>query len=163
MDVAGGKMKQTDFTHWESPNSGASNESGFTGLPGGARVLGSFNALGQSGNWWSSTSLGSDAWLKSLFYSQVFLGLFHQQSEKWACRSMCKGFTIIIQSALLKGTLVFLTVFGLRCGSFFTLIKMHQRSVQGMVFDFLQDHQSYALCSFHGSIDCGNLGGDIDL
>lgn len=35
--IAGGKMKETSTTHWISPDSGATNESGFTGLPGGNR------------------------------------------------------------------------------------------------------------------------------
>ena len=36
--VAGGKMKETGTAHWANPNTGATNESGFTGLPGGIRV-----------------------------------------------------------------------------------------------------------------------------
>ena len=39
---------------WSNNSTIATNESGFTGLPGGTRSLGSFNRLGQIGMWWSS-------------------------------------------------------------------------------------------------------------
>lgn len=55
--VAGGKMKETGTTHWNSPNTGADNSSGFTAVPGGGRNMGgSFAFQGQSAFWWSSTS-----------------------------------------------------------------------------------------------------------
>lgn len=47
----GGEFKETGTTHWESPNTGATNSSGFTGLPGGSRD-GRFSGLGRSGVWW---------------------------------------------------------------------------------------------------------------
>ncbi|MCD4729200.1 MAG: hypothetical protein K8R74_01270 [Bacteroidales bacterium] len=55
--VAGGKLKETGTTHWISPNTGASNETGFTGLPGGMRVgstpSSTYAFMGIYGYWWS--------------------------------------------------------------------------------------------------------------
>jgi len=54
--VAGGKLKATGTTHWNSPNAGATNETGFTALPGGERDnYGAFNYVGSHGLWWCST------------------------------------------------------------------------------------------------------------
>ncbi len=54
--IAGGPMKEIGTTHWTSPNSGATNLSGFTGLPGGYRNANStFFSLGIYGIWWTST------------------------------------------------------------------------------------------------------------
>jgi len=38
--VAGGKMKETGLEHWAAPNTGATNESGFSALAGGCRYAG---------------------------------------------------------------------------------------------------------------------------
>ena len=52
----GGKMKESGTTHWENPNTGANNSSGFLGLPGGFRSAdGAFVDLGRGELWWSST------------------------------------------------------------------------------------------------------------
>ena len=57
--VAGGKAKTTGVTKWASPNSDASNESGFAGLPGGIRADdGSFLYVGTWGIWWNATADG---------------------------------------------------------------------------------------------------------
>ena len=66
-NIAGGKMKATGTIQagtglWQTPNTEASNESGFTGLSGGWRWTG-FASIGYYGNWWSSTEFAStDAW-----------------------------------------------------------------------------------------------------
>ncbi|MBK8842680.1 MAG: fibrobacter succinogenes major paralogous domain-containing protein [Saprospiraceae bacterium] len=55
--VAGGKLKESGIKHWSSPNSGATNETGFTALPGGGRnyCYGFADVVGIYGHWWSST------------------------------------------------------------------------------------------------------------
>jgi hypothetical protein len=49
-------MKDAGTAHWNNPNVGATNSSGFTGLPGGYRdFIGPFYSVGYYGYWWSST------------------------------------------------------------------------------------------------------------
>ena len=58
--IAGSKLKETGTAHWQSPNTGVTNETGFTALPGGSRNSnGSYNTIGTFGNWWSSTEYSS--------------------------------------------------------------------------------------------------------
>jgi len=57
--VAGGKLKATGLTYWMSPNTGATNESGFTGLAGGSRYpsIGSYSGAPYLGSWWTTTQV----------------------------------------------------------------------------------------------------------
>ena len=72
--VAGGKMKTV--TDWSSPNTGASNSSGFSALPGGYRLSkGTFTTNGDYGGWWSSTEPSTTyAWARVLgsIHSDVY-------------------------------------------------------------------------------------------
>lgn len=54
-DEAGGKLKEAGFTHWNTPNTGATNQSEFTALPGGIRIY-SFSSMGYDGYFWTATS-----------------------------------------------------------------------------------------------------------
>jgi uncharacterized protein (TIGR02145 family) len=70
--IAGGKLKETGTAHWRTPNTDATNSSGFTALPGGGRTYnaGTFLGVGNNGYWWSSTaSDATDAWNRYLYYS----------------------------------------------------------------------------------------------
>ena len=68
--IAGGKMKATGTSLWISPNTDATNTSGFTGLPGGSRVnLGTFNNVGYLGIWWSSSEYNTSFAWNLLLYS----------------------------------------------------------------------------------------------
>jgi uncharacterized protein (TIGR02145 family) len=67
--VVGGAMKEMGTTHWISPNTDASNSSGFTGLPGGCRTnfFSTFNDIGTYASWWSSSDNGAaSAWFYTM-------------------------------------------------------------------------------------------------
>ncbi|MEI6436821.1 MAG: fibrobacter succinogenes major paralogous domain-containing protein, partial [Bacteroidota bacterium] len=54
--LAGGKLKEAGTAHWFTPNADATNQSGFTALPGGLRVYsGKFEMMGTMGLFWTST------------------------------------------------------------------------------------------------------------
>lgn len=73
---AGSALKEIGVTHWASPNTGATNNSGFTALPGGF-----FNEFGSSllrnyGFWWSATEYSTnESWNVGLYYDYADLGL----------------------------------------------------------------------------------------
>jgi uncharacterized protein (TIGR02145 family) len=74
--VAGGKMKETGTIHWLTPNTGATNESCFSALPGGyGRYDGGFGGLGTYTHFWSSSKEDkSTAWGRGLGNSGVAFG-----------------------------------------------------------------------------------------
>jgi uncharacterized protein (TIGR02145 family) len=69
--AAGGALKEAGLAHWIAPNTGATNTSGFTALPGGVRNIpsGTFNLIGAYGLWWSATDNGVGAYSLQLLYN----------------------------------------------------------------------------------------------
>ena len=78
-EIAGGKLKESGFNHWLSPNEGASNESNFTALPGGIRDGKGFHNLGERTWFWTSTETNSlivpnnHAESVLLFYNEIYV------------------------------------------------------------------------------------------
>lgn len=74
-EVAGGKLKQTGTSTWQSSDGGVTNETGFTGLPSGSRNfyteqnVGGFSGLGATTYFWSSTLGGANAGFRTLYHS----------------------------------------------------------------------------------------------
>jgi len=76
---AGGKLKETGNLHWNNPNAGATNESGFAAFAGGYRNdAGSFINKGAIGSWWgSSTDVKANAATMSLSYSTTAGNIYY--------------------------------------------------------------------------------------
>ncbi|MBW6501118.1 MAG: hypothetical protein K0B05_06965 [Bacteroidales bacterium] len=76
MGTAAGMLKETETIHWQVPNSGATNETGFTALPGGGRdiFIGGFYDPGYAGIWWSSAQNSDlEAWSRLMYYNSARL------------------------------------------------------------------------------------------
>jgi uncharacterized protein (TIGR02145 family) len=75
--IAGGKMKEVGTTHWNAPNTNATNISGFKGLPGGNRGNdGNHYFINGYGNWWSSTlHTTNHPWSRALAYNNAIVGI----------------------------------------------------------------------------------------
>jgi len=65
--LAGGMLKEIGTTHWKSPNTGATNETGFTALPAGIRANGKkFSNYGCSTYFWSATEFNKEKALNKI-------------------------------------------------------------------------------------------------
>ena len=93
--TTGGMLKEGGVYHWQSPNNGATNETGFTGLPGGYRAkTGQYVGLGEFGIWWTSTEdLYLDPTLYALSYdlynNSIFFGAGGSSVRKDALSVRC--------------------------------------------------------------------------
>jgi len=76
----GGKLKEAGTSHWSSPNTGATNSSGFTGLPGGNRNNGNFEDISFNGNFWTSNEfITAKSWMRGLEHTSAEV----QRSKDW--------------------------------------------------------------------------------
>jgi len=82
--IAGGKMKTTGTAHWLSPNTGATNESGFSALPAGCRdYTGHCTNIVYHAYFWSTDEIdNSNAWHRRLDY--YYSRAFHETYDKRA-------------------------------------------------------------------------------
>ena len=70
-NIVGGSMKETGYTHWAGPNTGATNVSGLTIFGAGYRSYsGSYYSYMYGATLWSSTQSGSNAYYRELSYTQ---------------------------------------------------------------------------------------------
>lgn len=87
-EESAGKMKAT--TGWDSPNAGASNNSGFFALPGGYRIWldNRFAGKGQTAGFWSSTQASdSTAFSRVLTFDSAWpTGLPVKKRQGYSCR-----------------------------------------------------------------------------
>lgn len=77
--IAGGKLKEKGTTHWNTPNTGATNETDFTALPGGFFYGQGFEYIGGQGYYWSSSSKGDSCYLRTVDIHTGTLARLHRQ------------------------------------------------------------------------------------
>ncbi|MEI7597296.1 MAG: fibrobacter succinogenes major paralogous domain-containing protein [Bacteroidota bacterium] len=69
VNAAGGKLKEEGLTHWQTPNTSATNQSGFAALPSGVIAMDLFIQQGSFCNFWTVTESDETyAWRWSLNY-----------------------------------------------------------------------------------------------
>jgi uncharacterized protein (TIGR02145 family) len=75
-EVAGGKLKEKGTSHWEDPNTGATNETGFTAVPGGFYCIYGLDSARSSGHWWTSTEYDkNDARSRKMSWRESSVGI----------------------------------------------------------------------------------------
>ncbi|MDD5529512.1 MAG: FISUMP domain-containing protein [bacterium] len=81
--AAGGRMKENCTTLWAGTNTGATNGSGFSALPGGSRSCydGVSYDMGLYGYWWSAVECGPNAWDRYLGYHDVDVHRYYDLKE----------------------------------------------------------------------------------
>ncbi len=108
-EIAGGKLKATDTLEasdglWHDPNKGATNETGFSALPGGSRsTYGTFDSSELFGHWWSSSENSSTdgwAWHMRPHFTNLYRDVFNK-SNGFSVRCLRDDPTIFDEDSLL--------------------------------------------------------------
>ena len=75
ISIAGGKLKETGITHWNDPNADATNETGYTALPGGYRgSSGTFSYIASGAIFWSATENDvTTSWGRDMGYGNSYV------------------------------------------------------------------------------------------
>jgi uncharacterized protein (TIGR02145 family) len=83
--IAGGNLKEAGIVHWQSPNTGANNNFGFTALPSGTRFgqygipgYGTFTNLGETAEWWTS----NEQCTRGMSYNST--NVLHSTDSRWS-------------------------------------------------------------------------------
>ncbi|MCK9639352.1 MAG: hypothetical protein M0R39_05525 [Prolixibacteraceae bacterium] len=98
--VAGGKLKETGISHWNAPNTGATNESGFTAVPGSYRYFGTFINFGIFGYWWSSTEVSStEAMYRLMRYDDTHAYSIYNYKQDGISVRCIKGESTVVNQA----------------------------------------------------------------
>ncbi|MBT7826228.1 MAG: hypothetical protein HN600_06500 [Bacteroidetes bacterium] len=78
----GGKLKEQGINHWYYPNTGATNESGFSAVPGGDKVVnGNYIGMGSYNNIWSATVNGGSAWRRGITFDNSQIRRWNDNKE----------------------------------------------------------------------------------
>jgi uncharacterized protein (TIGR02145 family) len=113
--IAGGKMKETGFTHWMTPNTGADNSSGLSVIPAGYRYSnngfnhGGFHGLNGNGGIWTLTSTSDSTSIAKYFYpGSASVGqIDNKKSYGWSVRCVYDMQTGIRENEKWNGINVF--------------------------------------------------------
>ncbi|NCC88386.1 MAG: hypothetical protein EOM05_11100 [Clostridia bacterium] len=87
-NIAAGRLKETGTEHWNSPNIAASNEFGFTAIPGGRRASnGVFDYIGSMGHYFGASEAGvSYFWARKIY--DYYGSYFGDESSKQTASSV---------------------------------------------------------------------------
>jgi len=103
--IAGGKLKEQGIDHWWNPNTGADNESGFTALPAGQKIIeGGYYYMNTYTYFWSSSYSYSDHYL-SYNMNYTSSGISTSNEDKFfglsvrCVKNSCSQFTLNITAS----------------------------------------------------------------